>query len=556
MRPGKAVSLLAAVLFTSHLQAQSTAMDPATRQLAHDVFKQLIEINSTDSIGSTTAVAEAMRQRLLDAGFPAEDLVILGPNPRKGNLVARLRGRPGSTLKPVLLICHTDVVEAKREDWTTDPFVFTEKDGFFYGRGTQDMKDSDAAMVVAFIRMKRENYVPDRDLILALTADEEGGKSNGVDWLLKNHPDLIQAEFVINPDAGGLTTKNGKPILLGVEATEKLYADYHVTATNPGGHSSLPTPDNAIYRVADALSRLEKSPFPFELNEVTRAELATRATLVEPQQADGHPRHPQNPSRSRSHAASLRQPRLQRNHAHHLRRHHDVRRSRTQRPARPRSSQRQLPHPPRPLPGRGSPGSHPHLRRPHPQRGLRRPPGGEVLGKGSDRAAAPPPPLNEAVFKPLRETVHTMWPGLTILPEMETGASDSIYTIAAGMPSYGFNGMAIEEGDERAHGRDERLGVESYLRRRRVPIPLPESHDQADDDSSSIGRTGSLALHPRCMPSPNPSRPPNIQLHSRSSLLSPPCFVFRLFRLFCRHPDAGNPCICLSLLCLFNPFPM
>jgi acetylornithine deacetylase/succinyl-diaminopimelate desuccinylase-like protein len=182
-------------------------MDPATRQLAHDVFQQLIEINSTDSIGSTTAVAEAMRTRLLDAGFPAADAVILGPNPRKGNLVARLRGRPGTTLKPVLILCHTDVVEAKREDWTTDPFVFTEKDGFFYGRGTQDMKDSDAAMVMAFLRMKRENYVPDRDLILALTADEEGGKSNGVDWLLKNHPDLMQAEFVINPDAGGLTTK-------------------------------------------------------------------------------------------------------------------------------------------------------------------------------------------------------------------------------------------------------------------------------------------------------------------------------------------------------------
>src|SRR5260370_16057424 len=242
MRLGKALGLLAATLFAAHLQAQSTAMDPATHQLARDVFKQLIEINSTDSIGSTTAVAEAMRKRLLDAGFAPTDVVILGPNPRKGNLVARLRGRPGSTLKPVLLLCHTDVVEAKREDWTTDPFVFTEKDGFFYGRGTQDMKNSDAAMVMAFLRMKRENYVPDRDLILALTADEEGGKSNGVDWLLKNHPDLIQAEFVINPDAGGLTTKNGKPILLGVEATEKLYAAHPAPAPHPPGHSTRPTP--------------------------------------------------------------------------------------------------------------------------------------------------------------------------------------------------------------------------------------------------------------------------------------------------------------------------
>jgi acetylornithine deacetylase/succinyl-diaminopimelate desuccinylase-like protein len=436
-------------------------MDPATRQLAHDVFKQLIEINSTDSIGSTTAVAEAMRTRLLDAGFAPADVVVLGPNPRKGNLVARLRGRPGSTLKPVLLICHTDVVEAKREDWTTDPFVFTEKDGFFYGRGTQDMKDSDAAMVVAFLRMKRENYVPDRDLILALTADEEGGKSNGVDWLLKNHPDLIQAEFVINPDAGGLTTKNGKPILLGVEATEKLYADYHVTATNPGGHSSLPTPDNAIYHVADALSRLEKSPFPFELNEVTRAELATRATLVEPQQAkDIHAilKTPPDPAAMQ---------RLSANPVYNAT-------MRTTCVATMMSAG----HAPNALPGRAQANVNCRILPGHSQEEVRQDlirifadptltveyvdNSGEVLGKGSDRAAAPPPPLNEAVFKPLRETVQTLWPGLTILPEMETGASDSIYTIAAGMPSYGFNGMAIEEGDERAHGRDERLGIESY----------------------------------------------------------------------------------------------
>jgi acetylornithine deacetylase/succinyl-diaminopimelate desuccinylase-like protein len=436
-------------------------MDPATRQLAHDVFKQLIEINSTDSIGSTTAVAEAMRQRLLDAGFAPADVVILGPNARKGNLVARLHGRAGSTLKPVLIICHTDVVEAKREDWTTDPFTFTEKDGFFYGRGTQDMKDSDAATVMAFIRMKRENYVPDRDLILALTADEEGGKSNGVDWLLKNHPDLMQAEFVINPDAGGLTAKNGKPILFGVEATEKLYADYRVTATNPGGHSSLPTHDNAIYRVADALSRLEKSPFPFELNEVTRAELTTRATLVEPQRAKDirailktppDPAAMQRLSASPIYNATMRTTCV--------------------------ATMMSAGHAPNALPGRAQANINCRILPGHSQEEVRQDlirifadptltvdyvnNAGEVLGKGSERAAAPPPPLNEAVFKPLHETVHTMWPGLTILPEMETGASDSIYTIAAGMPSYGFNGMAIEEGDERAHGKDERLGIESY----------------------------------------------------------------------------------------------
>jgi acetylornithine deacetylase/succinyl-diaminopimelate desuccinylase-like protein len=461
MKSSKTLSLFATVLFATQLQAQQPTLEPQTRQLAHDVFKQLIEINSTDSIGSTTAVAEAMRQRLLDAGFTPADLVILGPNPRKGNLVARLHGRPGSTLKPVLIICHTDVVEAKREDWTTDPFVLTEKDGFFYGRGTQDMKDSDAAMVVAFIRMKRENYVPDRDLILALTADEEGGKSNGVDWLLNNHHDLIDAEFVLNPDAGGIITKNGKPIFLGVEATEKIYADYRVTATNPGGHSSLPTPNNAIYHVANALSRLEKSPFPFELNEVTRAELVTRATLVQGQQADDlrailktppDPAAIQRLSANAVYNATMRTTCV--------------------------PTMMSAGHAPNALPGRAQVNINCRILPGHSQEEIRQDlirifadptltvdflsSGGEVLGKGSDRVAPALPPLMEAVFKPLRETVQTMWPGLTILPEMETGASDSVHTTAAGMPSYGFNGMSIEEGDERAHGRDERLGVESY----------------------------------------------------------------------------------------------
>jgi acetylornithine deacetylase/succinyl-diaminopimelate desuccinylase-like protein len=461
MRLSRTIGFLAAALFVASLQAQQTTLDPATRQLAHDIFKQLIEINSTDSIGSTTAVADAMRKRLLDAGFAPADVVVIGPNARKGNLVARLRARPGTTLKPVLIIGHTDVVEARREDWTTDPFVFTEKDGFFYGRGTQDMKDSDAAMVTSFIRLKREGYVPDRDLILALTADEEGGSSNGVDWLLKNHRDLIDAEFVINPDAGGVTTKNGKPILLGVEATEKLYADYHVTATNPGGHSSLPTGDNAIYHVADALGRLEKSPFPFELNEVTRAELKTRATLAQGQEAEDlrailktppDPAAIQRLSAKPVYNATMRTTCV--------------------------ATMMSAGHAPNALPGRAEANVNCRILPGHSQEEVRQDlirifadptltveyttDSGKVLGKGSDRVSAPPPPLKEAIFKPLRETVQLMWPGLTILPEMETGASDSIYTMAAGLPSYGFSGMAIEEGDERAHGRDERLGVESY----------------------------------------------------------------------------------------------
>jgi acetylornithine deacetylase/succinyl-diaminopimelate desuccinylase-like protein len=253
-------------------------LDDATRRLARDIFQQLIEINTTDSVGSTTVAAEAMAKRLLDAGFPPDDVKVLGPNERKGNLVARLRGS-GGTLQPILIIGHLDVVEARREDWTTDPFTFVEKDGYFYGRGTQDMKVDDAILITAFIRFHQEKYGPDRDLILALTADEEGGKSNGVDWLLKNHRDLVDAAFVLNADAGGVTTVKGKPINVDVEASEKLYADFQLSATNAGGHSSLPVPDNAIYHLADALARLERAPFPFELNPVTRTYFARRAAL-------------------------------------------------------------------------------------------------------------------------------------------------------------------------------------------------------------------------------------------------------------------------------------
>ncbi len=251
---------LAAGLMVAALAGAAGAQELSAgdRALARGVFKELIEINSTDSVGSVTKAAEAMRGRLLGAGFASEDLKLLGPNERKMNLVATYHGRAGSSLKPILVICHLDVVEARRQDWTTDPFVFTEKDGFFYGRGTQDIKEGDAALVVSLMRMKREGSVPNRDVVVALTADEEGGKSNGVDWLERNHPELMRAEFVINPDAGGVYAEKGVAKVFDVEATEKTYADFRVTAVNKGGHSSLPVPDNAIYHVADALQRLEK----------------------------------------------------------------------------------------------------------------------------------------------------------------------------------------------------------------------------------------------------------------------------------------------------------
>src|SRR5580658_9030298 len=267
----------AVFLFISSLVA--APLDESTRKLARDIFQQLIEINTTDSVGSTTVAAEAMAKRLLDAGFSANDVKVLGPNARKGNMVARYRGTGSAGLKPILIIAHLDVVEARREDWTTDPFQFVEKDGYFYGRGTVDIKDGAAILVTNFIRMKKAGLAPNRDLILALTADEEGGNFNGVEWLLKHHRDWIDAEYCVNLDGGDFMSDKGKKIYGAVQASEKVYVDFQFEVKNSGGHSSRPTRDNAIYHLSEGLTRLSKFNFPVELNEITRSMLEKSAAI-------------------------------------------------------------------------------------------------------------------------------------------------------------------------------------------------------------------------------------------------------------------------------------
>jgi acetylornithine deacetylase/succinyl-diaminopimelate desuccinylase-like protein len=435
--------------------------DAVTREMAHDIFRQLIEINTTDSIGSTTLAAQAMANRLLDAGFAPADVIVIGPNDRKGNMVARYRGRANSKLRPILIIGHTDVVEARREDWTTDPFKFVEKDGYYYGRGTQDMKEADAIAVTDFIRLKKEGFVPNRDIILALTADEEGGKSNGVDWLLHNHRDLIDAEFALNPDSGGVSMDHGKPLAVEFEATEKLYADYQVLATNPGGHSSLPKPDNAIYHVADALGALEKSPFPFELNGVTR-EYFGQMAKIETGQAAADLRAILNEPPDPAAVQRLSQ---------------DARYNSTMRTTCV-ATMLNAGHAPNALPQRAEANVNCRIFPGHSQEDIRlkliqifndptlavryRTDAGELADHGSDRAAMVPPPLRADVIEPLRKVAAKLWPGAPLIPIMETGSSDSIYTMNAGIPSYGINGVAVDRDDMRMHGKDERLKVDSY----------------------------------------------------------------------------------------------
>src|SRR6266849_6461722 len=249
-------------------QAKAT---PADRRLARDIFKELIEINTTDSLGNTPRAARAMAQRLLTAGFPAADVrVLVGPDSTHGNLVARYRGT-GAGGRPIVVFAHLDVVPARRADWSVEPFTLLEQDRYFYGRGTTDDKVGDAVLVADFIRLKQAGFTPTRDLTLVLTGDEET-LGSCIQWLVTEHRALIDAAFALNTDAGGGVLQDGRRVLFEVQASEKVYATYVLEATDKGGHSSLPRPaDNPIYRLAAALERIAQYQFPVKLNEVSRA---------------------------------------------------------------------------------------------------------------------------------------------------------------------------------------------------------------------------------------------------------------------------------------------
>jgi acetylornithine deacetylase/succinyl-diaminopimelate desuccinylase-like protein len=451
-------ALAAALMSTATSYA---ATDAAADALARDIFKELIEINTTESVGSVTTASAAMAARLRDAGFAAADIQILGPIDRKKNLVVRLRGT--GKHKPVLLIGHLDVVEARREDWTTDPFKFVAKDGFFFGRGTQDMKNGDAIMMTTLIRLKKEGFRPSRDIILALTADEETGSSNGVDWLLKNHRDLIDAQFVLNHDDNSIKMDHGKPLYFEMDATEKVYGDFLLTATNPGGHSSRPVPDNAIYEIAAALARLAKYDFPFELNNVTRSYYERMATIESGQRAADMRGILQTPP---DHQAIER--------LSHDPLDHSLQRTTCV------ATRLAGGHANNALPQRASATVNCRILPGHSPEEVRNVLSGvfadsrltlqsindegQVKDRASDRRGFPPPPLSAEVMKPLDALVAQMWPGLKVVPAMSAGASDGVYTSAAGLPTFTVAGIALDKDNDRAHGRDENVGIESFYR--------------------------------------------------------------------------------------------
>jgi acetylornithine deacetylase/succinyl-diaminopimelate desuccinylase-like protein len=445
--------LLAAIcLMLSCPKAGTASEEPqsvtpsAAKRLAQEIFKELIEINTTDSVGSTTKAAEAMAVRLKAAA----DVKVLGPDPRKGNLVVRLRGHGAD--KPILLLAHLDVVEAKPEDWSFDPFKFTELDGYFYGRGTNDIKSGDAVLVANLIRLKQEGFTPSRDIIVALTADEEGGCCNGVDWLLTNHRELIDAEYCLNTDGGGGELKGGKRMLNEVQTSEKVYLSFSLEVQNRGGHSSLPEKDNAIYRLAQGLVRLANFDFPVKLNETTRAYFQKMAKTETGQTARdmsaiaGMPSDPQAAARLAAmpyYNAMMRTTcvatELQAGHAEN---------------ALPQRAGavvncRLLPE--------DSPADI--------QQALAR-----VLADDQIKITplqkprpAPLSPLRPDLVAPIERITSELWPGVPVVPIMSTGATDGLATRLAGIPTYGVSGLFDDIDDVRAHGKDERMGVNEFF---------------------------------------------------------------------------------------------
>jgi acetylornithine deacetylase/succinyl-diaminopimelate desuccinylase-like protein len=437
----RAAALLSVV--TASLCA-ATLPPPDYQTLVHDIYKQLIEINTSFSTGATTPAARAMADRLRAEGFPASDIQVLGAADHKMNVVVRYHGT--GQHKPLLLLAHLDVVEAKRADWSLDPFKLTEKDDFFYGRGTIDDKAQAAMWIANLIRYKREGFKPDRDLIVALTADEEGGGPyNGAEWLVKNHRDLIDAEFCLNEGGWG-DMVNGKRIANNVQVGEKYVATYRLEVKNKGGHSSLPVPDNAIYRLAEALVRISKYKFPVETNEVTRAYLEQVAKVSPPPVATQMKAAVQGSEQLAASATALNATLRTTCVATMLDGGHAVN-------ALPQTAGATVNC-------RVMPDTKPE----------------EVIGKlkqviGDEQVSVkplgdvvvgPPSPLRPDLFKATSRITDTMWPGTLTVPTMVMGATDGLYLRRAGIPTYGIQGIFIERDDFRAHGQDERVGVQEF----------------------------------------------------------------------------------------------
>jgi acetylornithine deacetylase/succinyl-diaminopimelate desuccinylase-like protein len=458
----RASSLLAMIALTGSLDAQgrpaSTIHRPGAlaphQRIAREIYEELIEINTGVTTGNITTAAVAMAKRFRDAGIPEADIFVGGPRPEKHNVVARIRGRSASPHKPILLLAHIDVVEAVKSDWSPDldPFVFTERDGYFYGRGTADDKAMASIFVANVFRMKREGWVPDRDIIIALTADEESGPANGVDWLLQNHRDKIDAELVVNEGGGG-TLRDGMPLFNGIQAAEKITTNFTVRVTNRGGHSSVPRDDNAITSLSDALSRIGRYRFPVKLNEVTREFFTKTAELETPATGRAMKALVANPADSAAATALAANPRynamlrttcvatmLSGGHATN---------------ALPQLAEANV-----------NCRIYPTETAAEVRDQLARVAGDTTVQVviRTQRPSTPPSTLTPRIVDPVTTITHELFGRIPVIPVMSTGATDSRFFRALGIPAYGVSGLFSDPSvDDRAHGRDERMSVRSYF---------------------------------------------------------------------------------------------
>lgn len=446
--------LIATLVLAAATASADTAHAPqapaAEQKIARDIYQQLVEINTTQSAGDTAKAAHAMADRLIAAGFPKADVQVFEPAAKKGDLVARYRGT--GKRKPLLLVAHIDVVEAKREDWTTDPFKLVEKDGYFYARGSGDDKYMAAVWVATLARLKREGYKPDRDLILVLETDEEVSDTHnaGMTWLIAKHKDLIDAEYAINEGAG-VGLRDGTPVVNGIQTAEKLFQSYWLEVKNPGGHSSQPRKDNAIYQLSDALGRLEKFEFPIELNSTTRGYFEKMATVEKGElaaamkgitQAKPDPKAVAYLTGKPNYNAMLRTTcvptRLEGGHADN---------------ALPQVARAMVNC--RILPGHSPDEVQKQIEAALADKGV------AVTPDGKDAASQPSVPPKELTTA-IEGLSSTFWPGVPVVPTMSPGATDGRFLRNAGIPCFGHGGLAADMADVRAHGKDERILTKSF----------------------------------------------------------------------------------------------
>ena len=428
------------------------AQTSETDRLAHDIFKELVDMNTAESGVGSTPAAQMLAERFRQAGFGNDDIFLGGKIPRKQNVVVRLHGRGEG--KPILLLAHLDVVEARKEDWSPDldPFKLIEKDGYFYGRGTQDVKEGATFLAANMIRWKKEGWVPSRDIIVALTADEEAGDDNGVSWLLANHRDLIDAEYCINTDAGDFDERNGNPYHISIAAAEKKYSAIYLQTTNRGGHGSLPRPDNAIYELANALERVAKFQFPVDLSPITKEELLRESEFETGQRA----------ADMKAVAADPRDEEAARHLSEDARLNAILRTTCAPTKIEGGHAENALPERAKAvLNCRILPQEDPKTVLAEIKQAVHDPQV-EVGWQTLDPKRYPPSPLNPHLISVVEKVAHDKWPNVKVTPFMDLGASDGKFLRGEGIPTYGVAGAFIELGDVRAHGRDERLGVREF----------------------------------------------------------------------------------------------